>query len=61
MDADEKNTDDNKGRDEAFDRGESFVVACSPCTRRAIGYKPRRCDDFFCPIPTSVWNVVVFS
>ena len=37
VDANEKNTDGNRGPDECFDRGESFVVACSPCTKRARG------------------------
>ena len=56
VDADEKNTDGNKGPDEVFDRGESMLWLAASYLE-AQGYKPRRSDEFLCPI-SKVWNVL---
>ena len=43
MDADERNTDGNKGLDEVFDRGESMLWLAASYLG-AQGYNPRRGD-----------------
>ena len=45
MDADEKNTDGNKGPDEVFDIGESMLWL-APSYLGAQGCNPRRSDEF---------------
>ena len=44
VDADEKNTDGNKGPDEVFDRGES-ILWLAPSYFGARGHNPRRGDE----------------
>ena len=55
LDANEKNTDGNKGPDEVFDRGESMLCLASSYFG-SQGCNPRRGDEFFCSIST-IWNM----
>ena len=54
VDADEKNTDGNKGSDEVFDRGESMLWLAASYLE-AQGYKPRRSDECYAFLE-KVWN-----